>query len=82
MMSLNHVIHSFANGYFIEASQVSMNKCEVESVTLSLDRGMERALITLIYKEKVVKKCAFDLGKKQLMTLATNMSYLKKEVLG
>ena len=78
MMSLNHVIHSFANGYFIEASQVSMNKCEVESVTLSLDRGMERALITLIYKEKVVKKCAFDLGKEQLMTLATNMSYLKK----
>lgn len=76
----NDMFHQMANGYFIECSLES-TKCEVayiKHITLSMDRGVESALATIIYKDdRVEKRAMYPEGVDGLCQLQKNHEYLK-----
>ncbi|WP_167541199.1 adenylyltransferase/cytidyltransferase family protein [Pseudobutyrivibrio ruminis] len=71
------VLDVFANSYFIESTN-GENIADVESVTLSLDRSCEKAMITILSKDRVIKKAANIEGIVALKQTYDNHSYLQK----
>ena len=56
----NGLFHAMANGYFYECA-LSSETCEtkeIKHVTLSMDRGEEAAMATIIYRDDTVRKKA------------------------
>lgn len=51
---------------------------EVLHVTSSLDRGVNNALQTIIYKEKVEKRAVYSEGKRRLLELMNHNNELEK----
>ena len=76
----NNMFHQMANGYFIECA-LGSGKCKVENIkhiTLSMDRGKEFALATIIYRNNIVEKRAmYPEGVDELHRLRDNHDYLK-----
>lgn len=69
----NKTLDKFANSFLIECSDEDY--CSVKYVTLSTDRGKERALATKITENNTVCKCAlFPEGKN---TLVKSMNYIE-----
>lgn len=73
----NGMFHAMANSYLIECTLGSGFE-NVRHVTLSMDRGKENALATIIRENDTVeKRILYDEGKGKLERLRDNASYLK-----
>ena len=79
----NNLFHSMANAFLIISSK-SQNRLpfdvgnEVLHVTSSLDRGVNNALQTIIYKERVEKRAVYSEGKRRLLELMNHNNELEK----
>lgn len=68
----NGMFHSMANGYFVECP-LNGDFANVLQVTISMDRGPENALLTIIRRdEKVEKRAVYDEGVGKLQLLVEN----------
>lgn len=78
----NKLFHSMANGFFIECAYTKEGKENFESanqVTISMDRGKEDALCTIITEDNMVmKKPIYVEGEKKLKNLKENQIYLSQ----
>lgn len=73
----NGMFHSMANTYLFECSQ-SKRFDNVEHVTISMDRGRENALMTLIRDTHTVeKKAVYPEGNQRLQQIVNNRTVLK-----
>lgn len=74
----NGMFHAMANAFWIEASLES-NLSVVSQITMSMDRGRENAMFTIIRKDGYVeKKPVYEEGKCKLNALVSNAAYLKE----
>ena len=72
----NGMFHAMANAYFIECIPEG-DFADALSVTLSLERGPENAMVTVIHSNgKVSKEAAYPEGEKGLQRLDRHMKYL------
>lgn len=74
----NGLFHTLANGYLVECP---MDGCFANAlqVTLSMDRGEENALMTVIRRDgKVEKRALYEEGKKKLQQMMENQQDLQK----
>lgn len=79
----NNLFHSMANAFLIISSKSRKRLAfdvgnEVLHVTSSLDRGVNNALQTIIYKEKVEKRAVYSEGKRRLLELMNHNNELEK----
>ncbi len=73
----NGMFHKMANAYFIECTKGN-EFCDVENVTLSLDRGEVNSVITVLYKNGTAGKYpVYEEGKVNLQKLCDNSEELK-----
>ena len=73
----NGLFHIMANSYFIECS-LEEEFADVKHVTLSMDRGKELALATIITESNtVIKRALYEEGKERLNRLLENTEDLK-----
>lgn len=74
----NGLLHSMANGFFIECSRKN-NAHEYRQITVSPDRGHDNALATILRADgRVVKKALYPEGKNTIERLYENNVYLQK----
>lgn len=74
----NGMFHQMANAYLIECYFDDSKAAKINQVSLSLDRGHEIAMATILHKNYLVeKKPLFDEGKTGIIKLDTNMKKLK-----
>lgn len=74
----NGMFHSMANSYVVECNK-NGRFADVKHVTLSLDRGKEKALATIIKNNDIVlKRALYAEGKAQLANLVCNHEDLKR----
>lgn len=74
----NGMFHLMANAYFVECT-LNGELSDIAHATSSLDRGKERAFITVIRREKTVEKRAvYKEGQENLRVMAKNMEYIKE----
>lgn len=72
------MLHSMANGYFIECS-LDGELISADQITVSMDRGPENSLATVIEaKASVTKKALYAEGRKKITALMKNTEYLKE----
>ena len=72
----NKLLHSMANGFFVECP-LRAEYLPVNQVTLSGERGAEHAMGTVIRSDGIVEKQAlYPEGKKKLQQLLSNNQYL------
>ncbi len=80
----NGMFHHMANGYLFECvnAEDELECCDISDafqISNSLDRGVKKALITVIHSNgTVTKEAAFQEGEARIHELADNMEYLKK----
>lgn len=76
----NDMFHKMANAYLIECHVDERTECsDIEHVTISLDRGKEDALFTMIHSSGIVeKRAAYEEGKPRLRALVEHAEDLKK----
>ena len=73
----NGLFHAMANGYFVECP-IDGSFCHVNQVTISMDRGAENALVTIISRDDtVIKKALYAEGQEKLTQLLENTTDLK-----
>ena len=73
------MLHTMANGYFIECALVG-ELCRADQITVSSDRGVENSLATIIETGKfVTKKALYTEGQEKVRTLMENTEYLKAQ---
>ncbi len=78
-MIKNGLFHKTANAYFIECFDIGEPK-DVWQATLSLSRGAENALITILKDNRTVEKRAvYPEGEERLATIQKHMSQLQKQ---
>lgn len=74
----NGMFHSMANGYLIECS-LGGSFANMKQATISMDRGAENGLVTLIRRDgKVEKKPLYDEGQKKIEQLMEYTADLQK----
>lgn len=74
----NGMLHQVANAFLYECSSQKIATV-IDSVTISMDRGEENALATIIQSNhKVVKRALYDSGKQKLHELQKNVEALKQ----
>lgn len=74
----NNMFHQMANSYLIECCFDDSKATKINQVSLSLDRGHEIAMATILHKGHLVeKKPLFDEGKAGIIKLDANMKKLK-----
>lgn len=72
----NNMFHQMANGYLIECGKKDClnNACQV---TISMERGRENAMCTIIREDRIVeKKAIYEEGRKKITALKENNEYL------
>lgn len=74
----NGLFHTMANGYLIECS-LDGTFANAKQITVSMERGRENALFTIIRRDdKVEKRAVYEEGHKKLECLLENNIYLQK----
>lgn len=74
----NGMFHAMANAFWIEAGSVGSLPA-VNQITMSMDRGRENAMFTIIRKDnRVEKRPVYVEGKSKLNALMSNTAYLKE----
>lgn len=74
----NGMFHSMANGFLIECPLES-EFADADQITISINRGKEDALCTIIRKNGIVEKIpAYEEGKPKIDRLLENNRYLKE----
>lgn len=72
----NGLFHIMANSYLVEWSE-NGDFAPTESVTVSMERGRENAMSTIITsRDTVIKKAVFDEGRDKVELLQRNSEYL------
>lgn len=73
----NGMFHTMANSFLIELSNDNSYE-NVKHVTVSMDRGREKAMATIIRDDKIVEKCAlYEEGRHRLTELKKNEEDLR-----
>jgi cytidyltransferase-like protein len=72
----NKMFHTMANSFLIECSKGSLFE-DVRHVTLSMDRGRENAMATIIRANTVEKRALYEEGKFKLQELKKNEEDLR-----
>lgn len=73
----NGLFHTMANGYLIECS-MDGSFANAKQVTVSMERGKEHAMFTIIRRDgKVEKRAVYEEGTKKLEQLLENNNYLQ-----
>lgn len=74
----NGMFHTMANGFLIECP-LDGRFADADQITVSMDRGKENALYTIITRNvKAVKLPAYEEGKKKIGELLENNRYLEQ----
>ncbi|MCR4695120.1 MAG: hypothetical protein K5773_07375, partial [Pseudobutyrivibrio sp.] len=74
----NGIFHAMANAFLFECKKEKANMSDALQVTNSLDRGPEKAMITVIHEgDKVTKEPAYIEGYNQIEALTANTEELK-----
>ena len=75
----NGLFHTLANGFLVECPKDdSQNLSRASQITVSMERGRENAMCTVLYQdEKVVKLPIYVEGKHKIEQLAENNAYLQ-----
>lgn len=75
----NGMFHTMANGFLIECPKAGAEGlANVRQITVSMDRGKQNAMYTIIGRnEKVEKKPVYSEGLKKIKELAENDAYLR-----
>lgn len=74
----NKLFHTMANGFWIECPADGAFS-NANQVTMSVDRGKENAMFTILRKDnKVEKKAVYQEGNAKIEELLDNSSYLKE----
>lgn len=73
----NGIFHPMANAFLFECS-LGADLSEINQVTISMDRGRENAMATIVKKDKVEKKALYSEGTAKLETLQNNLYDLKR----
>lgn len=74
----NGMFHAMANAFWIEACSAGSLPA-VNQITMSMDRGRENAMFTIIRKDdRVEKKPVYVEGRGKLHALMSNAAYLKE----
>nr|WP_320017128.1 adenylyltransferase/cytidyltransferase family protein [uncultured Desulfobacter sp.] len=72
----NKLFHQMANSFLIECTKSGpLNK--IDYVTVSMDRGKEHAMATVIQGEEVIKKALYPQGLKKLENIMHNAELLE-----
>lgn len=71
----NNMFHSMANGFFIECD-FNNDFCSAQQISISIERGKEQAIATIIHKDKVEKKMLYNEGLTRLKNIKSNTEYL------
>lgn len=75
----NGLFHIMANGFLIECCKAS-ELTNAKQITISMDRGPENAMATILHKNDTVeKKALYDEGKNKIFQLKENHDYLKQQ---
>lgn len=74
----NDIFHPMANAFLFECALID-DLCDINQVTISMDRGHENAMATLIRNETVEKKALYAEGKERLRILEKNMCTLHRQ---
>lgn len=64
----NNMFHQMANAFLIECSNQD-NFEPIQQITFSTDRGVEKAMETIVYKDVVVKRPLYPQGKSEIVRL-------------
>lgn len=75
-LAQNGVLDVFANSFFVEISKQPIQN-DIKSVTLSLERGVDKATITILKDRTVEKKAAFHTNNNSISILADNLQKLR-----
>ncbi len=74
----NDMFHTLANAFWIECGFDGVFS-NVNQVTMSMDRGREHAMFTILHKDdRVEKRAVYKEGKAKLKSLLENRSYLEQ----
>ncbi len=74
----NGLFHKMANAYFIECFDTG-EPADVLQATLSMSRGKENALVTLLHADQTVeKKALYPEGEERLTQIVTHLRELRK----
>ncbi len=76
----NHIFHTMANGFLIECPKAeSKDLLDVNQVTVSMERGKENAMYTIIHgNESVEKKPVYTEGGDKIKQIAENNIFLQE----
>lgn len=75
----NGMLHQVANAFLYECSMKEIETA-IDSVTISMDRGEENALATIIRSDdKVIKRALYPAGKQKLQEMQNHSDELKKQ---
>ncbi len=74
----NGLFHTMANGFLIECTKCGLLS-GARQITVSMDRGTENAMATIIHGNNTVeKKAIYDEGKNKIYQILENHNYLRK----
>lgn len=75
----NGMLHTMANGFLVECPKAGKEQLsDVRQITVSMDRGKENAMYTIICRgERVQKKPVYVEGLKKINELEDNNAYLR-----
>lgn len=74
----NGLFHAMANGYLVECP-LNGNFSNAKQVTVSMERGTDNAMFTIIRRDaKVEKRAAYEAGNQKLKQLLENNLYLQE----
>lgn len=79
MLSEHHMLYAMASGYLLCCTKSKLSSGEfldLQQVTLTGNRGEEKALATLLYKDCVKKKALYEEGNKRIEAMLEHNNYL------
>lgn len=73
----NGLFHILANSFFVECVK-NNHFCEIKHMTASVNRGREKAMLTILYKDHVEKRPIYEEGMRSLQKLSVHSEELRQ----